>query len=156
MYNLSCAELLSRVWLFVIPWTVACQAPWGFSREEYWSGLPCPPPGDLLNPGINPRSPTLQVDSLHLSYQGNPTKAKVFTIWLFRESVADHCSILLSLCCHVWFLRSFPRNFSPSKPFVEVHKNQPHFPKSWHLFYWCFEICLTTFLFTQVTSQRMS
>ena len=38
--------------------------PWGFSRQEYWSGLPCPPPGDLPNPGINPRSPTLQVDSL--------------------------------------------------------------------------------------------
>ena len=38
--------------------------PWGFSRQEYWSGLPCPPPGDLLNPGIEPRSPALQVDSL--------------------------------------------------------------------------------------------
>ena len=38
--------------------------PWGFSRLEYWSGLPCPPPGDLPNPGIEPRSPSLQVDSL--------------------------------------------------------------------------------------------
>ena len=38
--------------------------PWGFSRPEYWSGLPCPPPGDLPNPGIEPRSPTLQTDSL--------------------------------------------------------------------------------------------
>ena len=38
--------------------------PWGFSRQEYWSGLPCPPPGDLPNPGIEPRSPALQVDSL--------------------------------------------------------------------------------------------
>ena len=37
---------------------------WGFSRQEYWSGLPCPPPGDLPNTGIEPRSPTLQVDSL--------------------------------------------------------------------------------------------
>ena len=36
----------------------------GFSRQEYWSGLPCPPPGDLPNPGIEHRSPTLQVDSL--------------------------------------------------------------------------------------------
>jgi len=36
----------------------------GFSRQEYWSGLPCPPPGDLPNPGIEPRSPALQVDSL--------------------------------------------------------------------------------------------
>ena len=38
--------------------------PWGFSRQEYCSGLPCPPPGDLANPGIKPRSPTLQVDSI--------------------------------------------------------------------------------------------
>ena len=37
---------------------------WGFSRQEYWSGLPCPPPEDLPNPGIEPRSPTLRVDSL--------------------------------------------------------------------------------------------
>ena len=38
--------------------------PWGFSRQEYWSGLPCPPPGDLPNLGIEPRSPALQADSL--------------------------------------------------------------------------------------------
>ena len=37
--------------------------PWRFFRQEYWSGLPCPPPGDLPNPGIKPRSPVLQVDS---------------------------------------------------------------------------------------------
>ena len=49
---------LSGVQLFVTPWTVACQAPlsMGFSRQEYWNGLPCPPPGDLPNPGIKPRS----------------------------------------------------------------------------------------------------
>ena len=38
--------------------------PWGFSRQEYWSGLPCPPPGNLFNPGIKPKSPALQADSL--------------------------------------------------------------------------------------------
>ena len=56
------------------PWTAAHQAPlsMGYSRWEYWSGLPCPPPGDLLNTGIEPRSPALQADSLHLSYQGSP------------------------------------------------------------------------------------
>ena len=48
------------------PWTVAHQAPLSieFSRQEYWSGLPFPPPGDLRNPGIEPRSPELQADSL--------------------------------------------------------------------------------------------
>ena len=43
---------LSHIQFFAIPWTVACQAPLSveFSRQEYWSGLPCSPPGDLLNP----------------------------------------------------------------------------------------------------------
>ena len=54
----------SHVRLFVTPWTVAGQASlsMGFSRQEYWSGLPCPPPGDLPNPGIEPaflKSPAL-------------------------------------------------------------------------------------------------
>ena len=54
-------KLVSRVQLFVTPWTVAYQAPlsMGFSRQEYWSGLPLPSPGDLPNPGIEPRSSTL-------------------------------------------------------------------------------------------------
>ena len=48
------------------PWTVAHQAPlsMGFSKQEYWSGLPVPSPGDHPNPGIEPRSPALQADSL--------------------------------------------------------------------------------------------
>ena len=54
---LSC---LSRVWLFAISWTVACQAPlsMGFSGQVSWSGLPCLPPGDLPDPGIKPESLT--------------------------------------------------------------------------------------------------
>ena len=56
----------SHVWLFVTPWTVAHQTPlsMGLSRQKYWSGLPCCPPGDLPNPGIQLRSPALQADSL--------------------------------------------------------------------------------------------
>ena len=52
---------LSRVQLFVTPWTVASQAPpsMGFSRQEYWSALPFPSPGDLPDPGTEPRSPAL-------------------------------------------------------------------------------------------------
>ena len=51
----------------VIPWTVACQASsyMGFSRQEYWSGLSLPPPGDLPNAGTEPGSPALQVDKPH-------------------------------------------------------------------------------------------
>ena len=57
---------LSRVWLFATPWMVAYQAPWsmGFSRQEYWSGLPFPSPGDLPNPGTELGSPALQIDAL--------------------------------------------------------------------------------------------
>ena len=57
---------LSRARLFATPWTVAYQAPQSmeFSRQEYWSGLPFPAPGDLPNPGIEPESPALQADAL--------------------------------------------------------------------------------------------
>ena len=56
----------SRVRLFATLWTVALQAPlsMGLSRQEYWSGLPCPPPGDLPDPGMEPGSPALQADFL--------------------------------------------------------------------------------------------
>ena len=57
---------LSRVRLFATPWTIAYQAPpsMGFSRQEYWSGLPFPSPGDLPDPGIEPGSPAFQADAL--------------------------------------------------------------------------------------------
>ena len=66
-------KLLNPVQLFVTPWTVDCQDPlsMGFSRREYWSGLPFLSPGDLPNPGIEPRSPTLQADSLPSEPPGN-------------------------------------------------------------------------------------
>ena len=61
--------MLSRICLFATPWTVACQASlsMGFSRQDYWSGLSFPPPGDLPDPGIEPMSPVSpasQADSL--------------------------------------------------------------------------------------------
>ena len=59
---------------FACPWTVAHQAPLsrGFSQQEYWGGLPCLPPGDLPDPGIELMSPALQADSLPLDHQGSP------------------------------------------------------------------------------------
>ena len=68
--------VLSRfrhVRFFTTPWTVARQAPLslGFSRQEYWSGLPRPPAGDLPDPGIEPEPPASQ-DSLLLSHRGSP------------------------------------------------------------------------------------
>ena len=60
--------------IFVTPWTVAHQAPlsMGFSRQEYWSGLPFPSPGDLPNPGIEPSSLALQADALTSEPPGKP------------------------------------------------------------------------------------
>ena len=71
------AQFFHNVQLFVTEWTVAQQAPlpMGFSRQEYWTELPCPPPGDLPDTGIKPKppvSPALQVDSLLLSHQESP------------------------------------------------------------------------------------
>ena len=65
---------LSRVWLFGTPWTVARQAPLSmeFSRQEYWSGLSFPPPGDLPDPGIELRSLAIQVDSWPSEPPGKP------------------------------------------------------------------------------------
>ena len=58
MAELWLAQMLSHVQLFATLWTVTCQAPLslGFSRQEYWNGLPCPPPGNLPNPGVEPMS----------------------------------------------------------------------------------------------------
>ena len=65
---------LSRVQLFVTPWTVAYQAPqsMGFSRQEYWRGLPFPSPGDLPDPGIEPGSPALETVTLTSEPPGKP------------------------------------------------------------------------------------
>ena len=59
-------KLLSRLRLFATPWTVTYQASqsMGFSRQEYWSGLPFPSSGDLPHPGIEPKSPALQAVAL--------------------------------------------------------------------------------------------
>ena len=83
-YVLAC--VLSRfncVWLCATTWTAACQAPlsMGFSREEYWSRLPCPPPGDLLNPRIEPKSLSLQADWTQVSC----IAGGFFTSWATRE-----------------------------------------------------------------------
>ena len=67
-------KLLSHVRLFVIPWTVAYQAPpsMEFSKQDYWSGLPFPSPRDASYPEIKPRSPALQADALLSEPPGKP------------------------------------------------------------------------------------
>ena len=66
------------------PWPARLLCPQGFSRQEHWNGLPCPSPGHLPNPGIKPRFPALQVDSLAwiLSHQGSPYRYIYITYFL--------------------------------------------------------------------------
>ena len=73
------------------PWTVARQAPLsvGCSRQGYWSGLPCPPPGDLPNPGTEPGSPALQAELLPLSHWGGMVLP--FVVFTGRGSNGDGC-----------------------------------------------------------------
>ena len=98
IYNISmCARMLSccsGIQLFATLWTVAYQAPlsMGFSRQEYWSGLPCPPPGHLPNPVIEPRSPALQADSLPVELPGKSI------IQLGRHNEDMNLEVLLTKC----------------------------------------------------------
>ena len=85
MLSLSVMDMTE--WLFVTPWAVAHQVPlsMGFSSmQEYWSELPCIPPGDLSNPGIEPRSPTLQTDSLPAEPPGKPRNTEVGSLSLLQ------------------------------------------------------------------------
>ena len=107
---------LSHARLFAILWATARQASlsMGFSRQEYWSGLTCPPPGDLPDPGIEPPSPSvpaLQTDSLLLSHQGNPQ------ILLFYINYALVFIIIL-ICKVAGFFKSRRYTFSgQAEPF---------------------------------------
>ena len=82
---------LSRVRLFVTSWTVAYQAhaSMGFSRQEYWSGVPLPSPGDLPDPGIEPRSPALQANALQSEPPGKLSGGKI-NIEDFGEEGVQH------------------------------------------------------------------
>ena len=75
---ISEVKSLSHVRLFATPWTVACQAPptMGFSRQEYWSGLLFPFPGNFPDPGIGPESPELQASALPSEPPGKPRSVK--------------------------------------------------------------------------------
>ena len=118
---------LSHVRLFVTPWTIAYQAPlsMGFSRQEYWSGLPFPSPGDLPNPGIKPRFPALQADSLPAEPPGTPSHLQgppqISPSWPQGdlsdpcpcEFYSNHC-YLFSRSFHFVFRKGFQTQVSPS------------------------------------------
>ena len=103
LYTIYMQCVLIHFVFFVTPWTVARQAPLstGFSQQDYWSGLPCPSPGDLPNQEMKPGSPALQVDSSLLSHWGNYVIYTICNIWhisiLYLNSVSidtkHKCSI---------------------------------------------------------------
>ena len=99
---LSC---FGRVRLCATLWTIALQAPLSmvFSRQEYWSGLPFPSPGDLPNPGIEPRSSTLQVNSLPSESPGKPFKLLGFGIIYYaqQETIGNYSNLEI---IHTWKL----------------------------------------------------
>ena len=86
LHTLCVLRCFSRTQLFPTLWTISHQAPlsMGFSRQEYWRGLPCPPPGDLPNLGTEPRSLTLQVDSLPSEPPGKPKNTGVGSLFLLQ------------------------------------------------------------------------
>ena len=104
---LSCS-VVSNSWLphGLQPATLLC--PWGFARQEYWSGLPCPPPRDFPNPRTEPRSPALQADTLPSESPGKPKNTGVGSlalrqgIFLIQESNWGllHCRQILYQLSH--------------------------------------------------------
>ena len=94
------AQSLSCVRLFVTPWSVACQAPsfMGFSRQEYWSGLPFPTPGDLPNPGIKSVSFASPVLAGRFFTTASPGKPYVTTYQMHTLKV---CSLLSDKCASI-------------------------------------------------------
>ena len=97
-----CALSLTRVWLFETPWAVPRQAPlsMGFSRQECWSGLPCPPPGDLPDPGIEPVSPESASLASGFFTTVPPSQTKLgspqFSLLLMRQQLETYFLILHS------------------------------------------------------------
>ena len=136
MYSFClCACMLSHVWLSATLWAIACQAPLSmeFSREECWSGLPFPPPGELPDPGIEPVSPASAAASLPLSHLESPSSyhtvlisfmtSKLALVFHFNSYLPRPKNFIfqLSFCeqkISSWFLSSWP--FSP-RPCLNFH-----------------------------------
>ena len=114
-----CAQSLSCVQLFVTSWTVACQAPlsMGFSRQEHWSGLPFPSPGDLPKPGLKSTSLAWPVGSLPPHHLGSPHT----TLDLSQEVF---CLLLLTVYYSLVLLA------------MKIQSSGTHFPFSTALCHW--------------------
>ena len=139
--------------LFATPWTMTLQAPlcMGFSRQEYWSGLPCPPLGHLPNPGVKPGSPTLQADSLPSEPPGKSKNTGVGSLSLLQGIFpTQELNRGLLNCREILFELSYqgrPHSLcmlSNEKHFMNKHK-------SWGVcFYFIYLYCIEEALFCQL------
>ena len=104
IYAMCCVSCFSRVWLFVTPWTVAHQAPlsMGFSRQEYWSGLPCPPPGELPNPGIELLS--LMSPALAGGFLTTSTTWEAYVYLYIERDMSLYIHIILLTCTYAFII----------------------------------------------------
>ena len=94
---------------FATIWTVARQAPpsMGFSRQEYWSGVPFPSPGDLPDPGIKPRCPALQADSLPFEPPGKPsTHVNSIVIHKSQKAKQHKCLSMNKVVNKTWYIQT--------------------------------------------------
>ena len=110
LYYRERKRVLSCVQLFVTPWVVACQAPlsMGFSRQEYWNGLPFPSLGELPDPGIEPRSPALQ------EYYRD--------VWL--NSLCLVISTILFTCLYFHYLKHWFKILQPQVSLIDEGDNE--------------------------------
>ena len=137
IYAMCCVSCFSRVCLFVTPWTVARQAPlsMGFPRQEYWSGLPCPPPGELPNPWIellSLMSPALAGGFLTTS---TTWEAYVYLyiyidiyierdVYIYTYNIAD-----MHICIHYSFYSFMRPWLFPKGKFLKFRKIKPVNPE---------------------------
>ena len=114
LWVLSC---FGHVQLFATQWTVAHQAPllMGFFRQEYWSGLPCPPPGDLPNPGIKPMS--FLSPALAAGFATTSTTWEA--LWVERSPIFIDCQALQKLTAHS--AHPIEGTVSPFQALVQIH-----------------------------------
>ena len=110
---------LSRILLFATPWTVTYQAPpsMGFSRQEYWRGLPCPPPGDLPHPGIEPTSPVDNALPSRFFITSATFSSNTFSI------PTNHCLVNICSLFYIFIYSvNFPELSSYGKPSLSKKK----------------------------------
>ena len=122
--------------IFVIPWTIQSME---FSRPEFWaefwSGQPFPSPGDIPNPGIKPRSPTLQVDSLPAEPQGKPKNTGVGSLSLLQQIfLTQESNQGLLHCRQILYQLSYQGRPKYFHKILIIHKNKNDQYQVIHLF----------------------